>query len=50
VTRKTSGGAVYTPEQRVTREEALKMWTLHGAYNSFEEKIKDLSSRVSWPT
>ncbi len=40
VTRKTSGGAVYTPEQRVTRDEALKMWTLHGAYNSFEEKIK----------
>ncbi|HSB16090.1 MAG TPA: amidohydrolase [Bryobacteraceae bacterium] len=40
VTRKTAAGAVYNPEQRVTREEALKMWTINGAYNSFEENIK----------
>ena len=40
VTRKTVDGAVITPEQRVTREEALRMWTLNGAYNSFEEKVK----------
>jgi hypothetical protein len=40
VTRKTAVGAVYNPEQRVTREEALKMWTINGAYNSFEENIK----------
>ncbi len=40
VTRKTAGGAVYNREQRVTREEALKMWTINGAYNSFEENIK----------
>ncbi len=40
VTRKTVDGAVLNPEQRVTREEALRMWTLAGAYNSFEEKTK----------
>jgi hypothetical protein len=28
------------PEQRLTREEALKSWTLGGAYAAFEEKEK----------
>ncbi len=27
VTRKTTGGAVFNPEQRVSREQALRMWT-----------------------
>jgi predicted amidohydrolase YtcJ len=40
VTRKTTGGAVFNPEQRVTREEALRMWTINAAYNSFEENRK----------
>jgi hypothetical protein len=40
VTRKTTGGAVFNPEQRVSRQEALRMWTLDGAYNSFEETRK----------
>jgi predicted amidohydrolase YtcJ len=40
VTRKTTGGAVFNPEQRVTRQEALRMWTIDGAYNSFEEDRK----------
>jgi predicted amidohydrolase YtcJ len=40
VTRKTADGAVFNPEQRITREEALRMWTINGAYNCFEEKIK----------
>jgi predicted amidohydrolase YtcJ len=40
ITRKTTGGQVITPEQRITREEALRMWTLSGAYNSFEENVK----------
>jgi len=35
ITRKTTGGIVLNPEQRVTREEALRMWTLNGAYNTF---------------
>jgi predicted amidohydrolase YtcJ len=40
ITRKTVGGIVVSPEQRITRQEALRMWTLDGAYNSFEEKSK----------
>jgi predicted amidohydrolase YtcJ len=28
------------PEQRMTREEALRSWTLDGAYAAFEEKTK----------
>ena len=33
-----SGG--WFPDQRMTREEALKSWTLEGAHAAFEEKIK----------
>jgi predicted amidohydrolase YtcJ len=40
VTRKTVSGAEINPEQRITREEALRMWTIDGAYNGFEEKVK----------
>ena len=40
ITRKTADGATLHPEQGVTRMEALRMWTLNGAYLSFEEKIK----------
>lgn len=40
ITRKTVSGAVLNPEQRITREEALRMWTINGAYNTFEEKRK----------
>ncbi|MGH9327791.1 MAG: amidohydrolase [Terriglobia bacterium] len=40
ITRQTIDGAVMEPEQRVSREEALRMWTLNAAYLSFEEKIK----------
>ncbi len=40
ITRKTVDGAVLNPEQRITRAEALRMWTLNGAFNTFEEKIK----------
>jgi predicted amidohydrolase YtcJ len=40
ITRKTADGAALHPEQGVTRMEALRMWTLNGAYLSFEEKIK----------
>ena len=40
ITRKTVSGLVLEPEQRVTREEALRMWTLNGAYLSFEDQMK----------
>jgi len=43
VTRKTLKGepeAGYEPDQRMTREEALRSYTLDAAYGSFEEKLK----------
>jgi predicted amidohydrolase YtcJ len=40
VTRKTERGSVILPEEAITREEALKMYTINNAYASSEEKIK----------
>jgi predicted amidohydrolase YtcJ len=40
VTRKTTDGTVLHPEQRITREQALRMWTLNAAYLSFDENRK----------
>jgi predicted amidohydrolase YtcJ len=40
ITRQTADGSVINPEQRITREQALRMWTLNGAYLSFEENLK----------
>lgn len=40
ITRQTVAGSVINPEQRVTREQALRMWTINGAYLSFDEKSK----------
>ena len=40
VLRTSAEGKVYGPKQRVTVEEALRAWTLGGAYASFEEGIK----------
>jgi predicted amidohydrolase YtcJ len=40
ITRQTADGTVLNPEQRITREEALRMWTINGAYLSFEEDVK----------
>jgi predicted amidohydrolase YtcJ len=40
VTRKTVSGAEINPEQRISREEALRMWTIDGATNGFDEDIK----------
>ena len=31
---------VFNPEQSVSREEALKMYTINNAYASFEEDLK----------
>jgi predicted amidohydrolase YtcJ len=40
VTRKMVDGKVVNPEQRITRMEALKMWTWNGAYLMFAETEK----------
>lgn len=40
ITRKTVSGAEVQPEQRINREEALRMYTIDGAYNGFDEAAK----------
>lgn len=40
VARKTKDSTVFVPEQRVTREEALRAYTLNNAYAAFEEREK----------
>jgi predicted amidohydrolase YtcJ len=40
VTRTSSHGLVVGPEQKVSVDDAIKVWTLDGAYATFEEKIK----------
>jgi predicted amidohydrolase YtcJ len=40
VTRTDIKGTMWGPAQRISVEEALRVGTLHGAYASFEEKLK----------
>lgn len=40
VARKTTEGKVFLPEQRVSREEGLRAYTLNNAYAAFEERDK----------
>ena len=40
VTRRTESGQVIGPDQRVSREQALRMTTIDAAYLSFDEKRK----------
>jgi predicted amidohydrolase YtcJ len=40
VSRRTNTGDVFYAEQRMTREEALRSYTLHNAYAIFEENVK----------
>ncbi|MBI1731490.1 MAG: amidohydrolase [Gammaproteobacteria bacterium] len=40
VTRRMADGSAFFPEQRLTREEALKSYTINNAYAAFEEDIK----------
>jgi predicted amidohydrolase YtcJ len=39
VTRKMEDGTAFYPEQRMTRAEALRSYTLNGAYAAFQEDI-----------
>jgi len=40
VTRKLNDGSIFYPDQRMSRIEALKSYTLNNAYAAFEEDIK----------
>jgi predicted amidohydrolase YtcJ len=40
VSRKLKDGSVFYPAQRMSREEALRSYTLSNAYAAFEEKLK----------
>jgi predicted amidohydrolase YtcJ len=40
VSRKLKDGTVFYPSQRMSREEALKSYTVNNAYSAFEEKSK----------
>jgi predicted amidohydrolase YtcJ len=40
VTRDTISGGVLGPDQKITRQEALRLETMNNAYTTFEEKIK----------
>lgn len=40
VSRKLKDGSVFYPDQRMSRMEALKSYTMNGAYAGFEENIK----------
>jgi predicted amidohydrolase YtcJ len=40
VTRTTAEGKTYGPAQKISVEEAIQIWTMGGAFASFDEKIK----------
>jgi hypothetical protein len=40
VTRTTEKGTVIMPEEAISREDAIKMYTINNAYATFEEAIK----------
>ncbi|MBW3553431.1 MAG: amidohydrolase [Gemmatimonadetes bacterium] len=40
VTRRLPDGGVFDPDQRLTREQALRSYTINGAYAGFEEDLK----------
>jgi predicted amidohydrolase YtcJ len=40
VTRRMKNGKQFYPQQCMTREQALRAYTIHGAYAGFEENLK----------
>jgi len=40
VTRKLKDGTTFFPDQKMTREEALRAYTMNGAFAGFEENLK----------
>ena len=40
VTRRAESGHVLSPEEAITPEDALRMYTMGGAYASFQENVK----------
>ncbi len=40
ITRKSKDGSTFYEKQKMTRKQALKSYTINGAYAAFEEKIK----------
>jgi predicted amidohydrolase YtcJ len=40
ITRTTENGTVICPEEAISREEALKLYTINNAFGTFDEKIK----------
>lgn len=40
VTRKTWDGTVFNAEERINRDQALRMWTINNAFNTFEDHLK----------
>ena len=40
VNQKTRTGQDYAPQEKITPEEALRCYTINGAYGTFEEKVK----------
>ncbi len=38
------------PEQRISREQAIRLYTINNAYLMFEDMEKARSRKVSWPT
>jgi hypothetical protein len=40
LTQNVMGGQDYAPDEKISPEEALRCYTLNGAYSTFEEKIK----------
>ncbi|GAB4455574.1 MAG: amidohydrolase [Armatimonadaceae bacterium] len=48
VTRKSEQGKVYGPAQRVSVEQALRLWTAGGAFATFEESQKGTIEPGKW--